>query len=76
VHSKSCEVMVSKEVAQMDQRPSAPFPHELEAIRLCVETGKVGIVNDELREIVDRYLPDLKDRLPLPSRTEGSSLLD
>ena len=60
----------------MDKKPSAPFPHELEAIRICVETGNVGIVNDELREIVERYLPDLKNRLPLPSRLEGSNLLD
>ena len=41
-----------------------------------LETKPVGIVSDEIREVVERYLPELKHKLPpkidvLPSVRRG-----
>ena len=48
----------------MDKRLVRPPEDHLQLIRLCVSTAKLSIVTDELRETVERYLPDLKHRLP------------
>jgi hypothetical protein len=60
----------------MDKISVPPFVHELDALRLFLETKPVGIVSDEIREVVERYLPELKHKLPpkidvLPSVRRG-----
>ena len=44
--------------------PQKPPDEELDNIRLFVETNKLDVISDELREIVESYLPDLRDKLP------------
>ena len=44
--------------------PQKPPDEELENIRLFVETNKLDVITDELREIVENFLPDLRNKLP------------
>jgi hypothetical protein len=53
-----------------------PPDEELETIRLMMETTKLDVVSDEVREIVERFLPDLRKKLPprpeLPPTRKGT----
>jgi hypothetical protein len=37
---------------------------EIETVRIYIETVKPVVVSDEVRAVVERYLPELKNRLP------------
>jgi hypothetical protein len=57
-----------------------PPEEELETIRLMIETTKLVVVSDEVREAVERYLPDLRMKLPpqskVPANKDGKSHLE
>ena len=49
----------------MDKEPvQRPPDEELETIRLFLDCSELTTVSDEVREVVERYLPDLKYKLP------------
>jgi hypothetical protein len=41
-----------------------PHTAEIATIRRFIETTKLDDVNDEVREFVEKYLPDLVSKLP------------
>ena len=48
-------------MAKISERPP---DEELTSIRVFIETSDFNAVSDEVREIVERYLPDLIPKLP------------
>jgi hypothetical protein len=44
---------------------------EIERVRAYIETTKPTVVSDEVRAVVERYLPELKDQLPKKTELDG-----
>jgi hypothetical protein len=44
---------------------------EIETVRVYIETVKPVVVSDEVRAVVERYLPELKNKLPKKTELDG-----
>jgi mono/diheme cytochrome c family protein len=44
---------------------------EIETVRAYIETTKPTVVSDEVRAVVERYLPELKSKLPKKTELDG-----
>jgi hypothetical protein len=60
-------------VAKLFERPP---DEELASIRSFIETSDLEAVSDEVREIVERYLPDLTPKLPVKKAVPPRSRLN
>jgi hypothetical protein len=55
-----------------DESLPRPPEEELASSRLMIEAANFEFVSDQIREFVEQYLPDLKDKLPpKPPTTSG-----
>ena len=44
---------------------------EIETVRAYIEITKPTVVSDEVRAVVERYLPELKSKLPKRTELDG-----